>query len=81
MGGGKVMEALEIILAVIAPLIALFIFIATLMLNIVQRMSKVETNVNFMLKWIAALNGEMNDKKEFKDFLEQLKEVARGKGL
>lgn len=75
------METLEIIFAIAAPLIALFIFIATLMLNLVQRMSKVEANVNFMLKWIAALNGEMSDKKEFKDFLEQLKEVARGKGL
>jgi len=75
------METLEIILAIAAPLIALFIFIATLMLNLVQRMSKVEANVNFMLKWIAALNGEMSDKKEFKEFLEQLKEVAKEKGL
>lgn len=75
------METLEIILAVIAPLIALFIFIATLMLNMVQRMSKVETNVNFMIKWIAALNGEMRNDKDFEKFLEQLKEVAKGKGL
>jgi len=75
------METIEIIIAVMAPLIALFIYIASLMLNIVQRMSKVETNVNFMIKWIAALNGEMNGKKEFEEFLEKLKEVAKDKGL
>jgi hypothetical protein len=34
-----------------------------------------------MLRWIAALNGEMSDKKEFKEFLEQLKEITKGKGL
>lgn len=75
------MDSLDITIALIAPTIAVLIFVITTYAQILQRMSKVEANVNFMLKWIAALNGEMNDKKEFKDFLEQLKEVARGKGL
>lgn len=75
------MESIEIILAIAAPLIALFIFLATLMLNLVQRMSNLETNVKFMLKWIAALNGEMRNDKDFEKFLDKLKEVAKDKGL
>lgn len=78
--------------AVFGPTIALFIFIS----GILQRLSKVEecidpkagesiarleTKVDYMLKWIAALNGDMKDKKEFHDFLDKLKEVAKGKGL
>jgi ACT domain-containing protein len=45
------------------------------------RLVRLETKMDIVLQWIAALNGEMSDKKEFKEFLEQLKEVAKGKGL
>ena len=45
------------------------------------RLVRLETKMDFVLKWIVALNGEMSDKKEFKEFIEQLKEVAKGKGL
>lgn len=77
---------------IIGPSIVLGMFLV----NALQRLAKVEecvdpengksiarleTKVDFMLRWIAALNGEMSDRKEFKEFLEQLKEIAKGKGL
>ncbi len=90
------MELLETILTIIGIVIGPSIVVAIFLINALQRLAKVEecvnpedgksiarleTKMDFVLKWIAALNGEMNDKKEFKEFLEQLKEVAKGKGL
>jgi hypothetical protein len=90
------MDTLEIILTVIGVIIGPSIVIGIFLVNALQRLAKVEecvdpnqgdsiarleTKVDFMLKWIAALNGEMSDKNEFKEFLEQLREVAKGKGL
>lgn len=71
------MTTLEILLAIISPTVMVAFFI----INMIQRLARLETKTNFVLKWIAALNGEMNDKKEFKDFLEELKEVVHEKGL
>lgn len=80
------------IAAVLGPTIALFLFLS----GVLQRLAKVEeyidpkagesiarleTKVDYMLKWIAALNGDMKDKKEFHEFLTKLKEVAKDKGL
>ncbi len=87
---------MEISIEIIGALIVVGIAVAGLFASILQRLTKLEscvdpqtgdsiarleTKVDFMLQWIAALNGEMSDKKEFKDFLKQLKEVAKGKGL
>lgn len=77
---------------IVGPSIVLGIFL----INALQRLAKVEecidpesvksiarleTKVDFMLRWIAVLNGEMNDKKEFKEFLAELKEIAKSKKL
>ncbi len=90
------MDNLELILSVAGIIAGPSIVIGIFLVNALQRLAKVEecvnpedaktiakldTKMDFVLKWIAALNGEMNDKKEFKEFLEQLKEVAKGKGL
>lgn len=82
----------EIILAIFAPLIALGIFLVNFIQRLTkleacidpadgERLARLETKMDFMIKWIATLNGEMSDKKEFKEFLEHLKEVAKEKGL
>lgn len=86
------MSTLELLLALLSPSVVIAIFL----MNALQRLAKVEECVNpedsksiarletktdFILKWIAALNGEMSDKREFNAFLEQLKEIAKGKGL
>ncbi len=90
------MDTLEIILTVIGVIIGPSIVIGIFLVNTLQRLAKVEecvdpedaksiarleTKMDFVLKWIAALNGEISDKKEFKEFLEQLKEIAKSKGL
>ena len=87
---------MEISIEIVGALIVLGIAAAGLFASILQRLTKLEscvdpqtgdsiarleTKVDFMLKWIAALNGEMSDKREFKEFLEDLKKVAKGKGL
>lgn len=71
------MTTIEILLAIISPTIMVAFFI----INMIQRLARLETKTDFVLTWIAALNGEMSDKKEFKDFLEELKEVVHEKGL
>lgn len=77
MGDGREMESIELLIMALSPTIVMLIFVA----QVLQRLAKVETNVTILLQWVACLNGEMSDKKEFKDFLKQLKEVAKGKGL
>lgn len=49
--------------------------------NTTKQITRLETKMDFVLTWIAALNGEMNDKKEFEEFLKELKKVAKDKGL
>ena len=71
------MTELEIILAIVAPVVALILYFLTLCFQILQRTTKVETNVNLLLQWVACLNGEMSTQKEFKEFLEKLKEVNK----
>ena len=78
--------------AILTPTITIFIFFS----GILQRLAKVEecinpedakaiakldTKMDFVLRWIAALNGEMRNDKDFEDFLKELKKVAKGKGL
>ena len=71
------MESIELLIMALSPTFVMLIFVS----QVLQRLAKVETNVTILLQWVACLNGEMSDKKEFKDFLKQLKEVAKGKGL
>lgn len=71
------MTPLEIMLTIIGPTIVIVIFV----LNMIQRLAKLETKMDFVITWIAALNGDMSDKKEFKDFLKKLEEVVHKKGL
>lgn len=90
------MDNLEMLITVAGIIIGPSIVLGMFLVNALQRLAKVEecvdpengksiarleTKVDFMLRWIAALNGEMSDRKEFKEFLEQLKEIAKGKGL
>lgn len=86
------MDTITIGIGVAGAAITLGIFL----INALQRLAKVEecvdpksgesiarleTKVDFMLQWIAALNGEMSNKKEFEQFLQELKKVAKDKGL
>jgi hypothetical protein len=73
------MTTLEIIVAIIAPLVALSIFLITMLINITTRLAKLETNMNLMLQWVACLNGEISDKTEYKKFLKKLKRVSKEK--
>lgn len=71
------METTEILIAVIGPTIVILIFTAKMYFEILQRITKVETNVEMLIKWVACLNGEMSTEKEFKDFLKKLKAVNK----
>lgn len=73
------MELMEIVIAVSAPTIALSIFLITMLVNITSRLTKLETNMNLLLQWVACLNGEMSDKKEYKQFLKKLERVTKEK--
>ena len=73
------MTTLELIVAIIAPLVALSIFLITMLINITTRLAKLETNMNLMLQWVACLNGEISDKTEYKKFLKKLKRVSKEK--
>lgn len=70
------MTELEL-LAIMSPVIALILYFLTLCFQILQRMTKVETNVKLLLQWVACLNGNMSTEKEFKDFMKKLKEVNK----
>lgn len=49
------------------------LFFLILSFQLLQRMTKVETNVTLLLQWVACLNGNMGTEKEFRDFLKKLK--------
>lgn len=69
------MTELEVIIAVLAPAVAIILFLLGLTFSVLQRITKVETNVSLLLQWVACLNGNMSTEKEFKDFLKKLKKV------
>jgi len=69
------MSELEMIIAILGPSVAIIIFLLGLTFSVLQRMTKVETNVTLLLQWVACLNGNMSTEKEFKDFLKKLKKV------
>jgi|GEM_PF-3468218 len=69
------MTDLEMLFAIIGPSIAIIIFFLTLTFQLLQRITKVETNVTLLLQWVACLNGNMSTEKEFRDFLKKLKKV------
>jgi hypothetical protein len=73
------MELIEIVLAITAPTIALSIFLITMLINITSRLTALETNMDLLLQWVACLNGEMSDKKEYKQFLKKLERVTQKK--
>lgn len=74
-----VMGTLELLVVTLAPTIAILLYTVSTLVTITSRLTALETNTNLLLKWVACLNGEMSDKKEFKDFLEKLKQVNRDK--
>jgi len=69
------MTELEMLIAILAPAVAIILFLLGLTFSILQRMTKVETNVTLLLQWVACLNGNMSTEKEFRDFLKKLKKV------
>jgi cell division protein FtsX len=69
------MTELEMLIAILAPAVAIILFLLGLTFQVLQRMTKVETNVTLLLQWVACLNGNMSTEKEFKDFLKKLKKV------
>lgn len=71
------MTTIEIILALLSPLIVLLIYLIRLLIDMTSRMATVETNVKLLLQWVACLNGEMSSEKEFKTFLKKLKRVNK----
>lgn len=87
---------MEINIEIIGALIVLAIAAGGLFASILQRLTKLEscvdpqtgksiarleTKVDYMLGWIAALNGEMREGKDFEKLLDKIKEVAKDKGL
>lgn len=73
------MTTLEILLAVIAPAVAILIYLVSLLVTITTRLTALETNMDLMLQWVACLNGEISDKTEYRKFLKKLKRVSREK--
>lgn len=71
------METIEMLIAILGPTIVILIFTAKMYFEILQRLTAVETNVTMLISWVACLNGEMSNEKEFHDFLKKLKEVNR----
>lgn len=70
------MTELEMLIAILAPDVAIIIFLLGLTFSILQRLTKVETNVTLLLQQgVACLNGNMSTEKEFRDFLKKLKKV------
>jgi hypothetical protein len=87
---------MEISIEIIGALVIIVIALSGLFASILQRLTKLEscvdpqtgdsiarleTKVDYMLKWIAALNGEMREGKDFEKLLDKIKEVAKDKGL
>ena len=71
------METIELTLAIITPALVLMIFITKLLWDLIQRTTKVETNVSMLITWVACLNGDMTTEKEFQTFLKKLKKVNK----
>lgn len=71
------MTELEMLIAVLAPAVAIILFLLGLTFSVLQRITKVETNVNLLLQWVACLNGNMSTEKEFNEFLKKLKKVTK----
>lgn len=71
------MTELEILIAIMAPAVAMIIFFLGLTFSVLQRMTRVETNVKLLLQWVACLNGNMSNEEEFKTFLKKLKQVNK----
>lgn len=71
------MTELEMLIAVLAPAVAIILFLLGLTFSVLQRITKVETNVKLLLQWVACLNGNMSTEKEFNDFLKKLKKVTK----
>ena len=73
------METIELLVAILAPTITLSIFLTLQLVSITSRLTKLETNMDLLLQWVACLNGEMSDKKEYKQFLKKLERVTQKK--
>lgn len=71
------MELIELLIAVFGPTIVILIFTVKMYFEILQRLTKVEANVSMLISWVACLNGEMSDGKEFEKFLKKLKRVNK----
>jgi len=71
------MSELEMLFAILAPAVAIILFLLGLTFSVLQRITKVETNVSLLLQWVACLNGNMSTEKEFRDFLKKLKQVNK----
>jgi hypothetical protein len=73
------MELIEILIGGLGAAVVIGIYLVNLLLNITNRLTALETNTDVLLKWIACLNGELSDKKEYKSFLKELEELTRKK--
>ena len=72
-------SSLEIIVALVAPTVAILLYLISLLIKITTRLTALETNMDLMLQWVACLNGEISDKTEYRKFLKKLKRVSREK--
>lgn len=73
------MQTIELMVAILAPTITLCIFLIIQLVSITSRLTKLETNSDLLLKWVACLNGEVSNKKEYKEFLVKLEKVTKEK--
>jgi hypothetical protein len=91
-----ILTLIGIILGLAGPTIAVLIFLMNALQRLAkveecvdpksakedgERLARLETKVDYMLGWIAALNGEMREGKDFEKLLDKIKEVAKEKGL
>ncbi|ADZ10216.1 hypothetical protein Metbo_1997 [Methanobacterium lacus] len=54
------MTELEMLIAILAPAVAIILFLLGLTFQVLQRITKVETNVSLLLQGVACLNGNMS---------------------
>jgi hypothetical protein len=74
-----VLDISTLVVVIVPAAVALGIYVINALINLNERLAKVETNIGLLLDWVKCLNGEMSTKKEYTDFMKKLKKVTSQK--
>jgi hypothetical protein len=71
---------ISILIGILAIAISLVIVLVRTIIHILERLIKVETNVNIVVDWVKCLNGELSTTKEYNAFNKRLKDAGTKNG-